>query len=488
MSLFDDDFYSTRVSRRTRWAHREEKSAPFGKPLRRRGGLGRSSLGIALASSLISAAVVVLVFGLVTGFHRGGAASAGVSAPVSAVKAGDPQEKTIQAAAKVRPAVVSIINEQALPPGASLNKDPNSDGQSDDGLTEAALGSGFIFEKVKGKAHILTNYHVIADAKAVKAVLSDGQTRDATIVGKDQVSDLAVLAIDDKGIDTVTDFGDSNGLRAGQWVMAIGNPLGLSDSLSVGIVSKTKRVIPVSLSQDGVYDWEQEVIQIDASINQGNSGGPLIDLDGHVVGINSMKVADFGVEGVGFAIPSDVAQPIVQSLLKYGKVKRPYLGVYTMDLSQYFAQMQFSGSMDGSGGSEDGPGAAGNDGSIDPGADSGDTQSGDPRADSGAADPGDDGGAGSGGGGLELTPPDLKLPDSVREGVLVLEATGPAEKAGLTFNDVIVKLDNQSIDNTIELRKYLYDKKAIGDTIEITFYREGKKMTTSFELGENTDG
>ncbi|MFC5653163.1 S1C family serine protease [Paenibacillus solisilvae] len=469
MSLFDDDFYSTRVSRRARVENLAEKQIPFG----RKSGRGWSSTRIAITSSVASAVAAMLVFGMFTGFHRGGVEAATVSTPLSTVQAGasDPLEKTISAAAKVRPAVVSIINEQAVPEGAQ-SSDASADAGDGSGLQEAALGSGFIFEKVKGKAHIITNNHVIADAVAVKAVLSNGETRDAKIIGTDEITDLAVLEIDDKGIDAVVSFGESDNLRAGQWVMAIGNPLGLSDSLSMGIVSKTKRIIPVSLSQDGVYDWEQEVIQIDASINQGNSGGPLIDLDGNVVGINSMKIADYGVEGVGFAIPSHIAMPIVESLLEYGKVKRPYLGVYTMDLDLYLAQQQSTGGITGPDGAEEG-GAGGDD----PGTD------GDSNADSSQ----NDNATSDDGSGLTLPQGDLKLPDDVDQGVIVLQASGPAEKAGLEFNDIIVKLDKQPITSTMDLRKYLYGKKEIGDDIEVTYYRDGKKQTVTFKLEEKTE-
>lgn len=470
MSLFDDDFYSTRVSRRTRVESLAGKQVSFG----RKSGGGWSPTRIALTSSVASTLAAMLVFGLFTGFHRGGVEAASVSTPISTVQAGDPLEKTISAAAKVRPAVVSIINEQAIPEGEA-GSDDTASGSADAGdgskLQEAALGSGFIFEKVKGKAHIITNNHVVADAAAVKAVLSDGETREAKVIGTDEITDLAVLEIDDKGIDTIASFGESDDLRAGQWVMAIGNPLGLSDSLSMGIVSKTKRIIPVSLSQDGVYDWEQEVIQIDASINQGNSGGPLIDLNGNVVGINSMKIADYGVEGVGFAIPSHIAMPIVQSLLEYGKVKRPYLGVYTMDLDQYLAQQQNAGSMTGPDGSDEGASNdQGTDGSGDSNADS--SQNGDSSED---------------GAGTALPQGDLKLPDDVDQGVIVLQATGPAGKAGLAFNDIIVKLDKQPITSTMDLRKYLYGKKEIGDSIDVTYYRDGKKHTVTFKLEEKSE-
>lgn len=449
MSLFDDDFYSTRVSRKVRSSGRDGKSFSFGKP---RSDGGWSNVRIALTSSLVSALAAVTVFGLSVGFDGGGSHRANPT--VAAVQTGDPLERTIQAAEKVRPAVVSIINEQSFSSmrGGAAGSEGSDDGNS--GLEEAALGSGVIFQKEKGKAYIITNNHVVEDAIAVKAVLSNGEIREASVIGTDAITDLAVLEIDAKGIDVVAEIGDSNGLRAGQWVMAIGNPLGLSDSLTMGIVSKTHRIIPVSLSQDGVYDWEQEVVQIDASINQGNSGGPLIDLNGKVVGINSMKVADFGVEGVGFAIPSHYAMPIVESLMEFGKVKRPYLGVYSMDLEQYWAQQASRKGADTSEDSE-----------LDE----------------------EDWMEDAEGDGTELPPIELDLPKDVRDGVIVLETVGPAKDAGLKFNDVIVKLDKQAIGSTMELRKYLYAKKQIGDEIEVTLYRDGEKQTLHLTLGEKEE-
>ncbi|MBP3966858.1 S1C family serine protease [Paenibacillus lignilyticus] len=462
MSLFDDDFYSTRVSRRIRSTGRD---ASFSK----RGiGIRWTPVRVAVASSMVSALAAVLVFGLFTGFDRSEGSVSAVAGVTNVGLSNDPLEKTISAAAKMRPAVVSIINEQAQPESDGNDSAGTDGGDGSPELQQAALGSGFIFEKVKGKAHIITNNHVIEDAVAVKAVLSNGETRNARVVGTDAITDLAVLEIDADGIDAVAEFGESEGLRAGQWVMAIGNPLGLSDSLTMGIVSKTKRIIPVSLSQDGNYDWEQEVIQIDASINQGNSGGPLIDLDGNVVGINSMKIAEYGVEGVGFAIPSHIAMPIVQSLLEYGKVKRPYLGVYTMDLGLYMAQQ--AAAAQGHGDDDGSAGGADQEQSTEEGSQSGD----------GAAVGGEDEG-------VMMPQGDLKLPDDVKQGVIVLQAVGPAEEAGLAFNDVIVKLDNVSISSTMELRKYLYGKKTIGDEIEVTFYRDGKKQTTTFKLAEKTE-
>ncbi|WP_308636954.1 S1C family serine protease [Paenibacillus silvisoli] len=467
MSLFDDDFYSTRVSRRIRSVGRRDVS--FGK---RGGGIRWTPVRMAVASSVVSALAVVLVFGAFTGFERGDHAVTAVSGVTNVGMSDNPLEKTISAAAKMRPAVVSIINEQAQPDSGSADGSGSADdgsGEGDSGLAQAALGSGFIFEKVKGKAHIITNNHVIEGAVAVKAVLSTGETLDAKVVGTDAITDLAVLEVDADHVDAVAEFGDSDGLRAGQWVMAIGNPLGLSDSLSMGIVSKTKRVIPISLSQDGNYDWEQEVIQIDASINQGNSGGPLIDLDGNVIGINSMKIAEYGVEGVGFAIPSHIAMPIVQSLLEYGKVKRPYLGVYTMDLDLYLSQQTAGAGLGGEQLPLPGEGSSSDDGSA------------------GSAAEGDDVAPEGNDDSVMQPQGELKLPEGVDQGVIVLQAVGPAAEAGLAFNDIIVKLDNMPISSTMELRKYLYGKKEIGDEIEVTFYRDGEKRTTTFKLAEKTE-
>ncbi|WP_028608640.1 S1C family serine protease [Paenibacillus harenae] len=449
MGLFDDDFYSTKVSRR---ASRENRRGDFAFPYR--SGVRKwSNVRIAFVSSFTSAVAATLLFGVFFGGGSGAAGDGGAVPAAGVINTMDPLERPVQASAKVRPAVVSIINEQPFSFG--IGGEEQEDRSEEKGtLREAGIGSGVIIDKVDGKAIIITNYHVVDKAQAVKAVLMNGEKREARIVGKDQITDLAVLEIDAKGIDVVAEIGDSSVLRPAEYVMAIGNPLGLGESVSSGIISKTQQIVPVSLNQDGVYDWEQEVIQIDASINQGNSGGPLIDLDGRVIGINSMKIADLGVEGIGFAIPINHAMPIVESLMKQGYVSRPYLGVYTMDLEQYWEQQSI----------ED---AFGEDPDEEKDADSGKDE--------------EDGAAGDSAGA------ELKLPDEIFDGVIVLEAVGPAKKAGLLFNDVIVKLDNQSIGSTMELRKFLYGKKKIGEEIKISYYRNGKLLETKFKLGEKEE-
>nr|WP_285891246.1 trypsin-like peptidase domain-containing protein [Paenibacillus pasadenensis] len=442
--MFDDEFYSTRISRRTTKLGRQQMP---GFPLRSRKDWGAGRL---VAVSAVSGAAIIVALTLALGGGDGKPASVEAlsAAATGLVAPGDAIQQTVAASAKVRPAVVSIVNEQAmqLPDSGEGSGDelPLPDGGEEGQLQPASVGSGVIFAKKDGKAYIITNNHVIEGAASLKAVMIDGESRPAKLVGGDYITDLAVLEIDGKGIDTIAKMGDSAKLQSGEMVMAIGNPLGLGDSLSMGIVSKTKQIIPVSLSQDGNYDWEQEVIQTDASINQGNSGGPLIDMKGEVIGINSMKISDVGVEGVGFAIPSNNVMPIVDQLMNQGKVPRPYLGVYTLDLDAYFAQQGFLGGEEESEGEGSG--------------ESTEEESGGPN-----------------------------LPADVTEGVIVLESVGPAMEAGLQFNDVITKLDDQPIRSTMELRKYLYGKKKIGDKIEVTFYRDGKQQSASFKLEDKTE-
>lgn len=440
MSIFDDDFYSTKVSRRTtRSKQQEDNYFPVGSERK------WSNLRIAFISSFTSAVAATVLFGVLSGAFGGGAAL-----PAGAMTSSDPSERTIIATAKVKPAVVSIINEQmfSIGMGGGLLRE----GEQGSGmLREAGVGSGVIIEKKDGKAFIVTNYHVVENAQKVKTVLTTGEIREARIVGLDQITDLAVLEIEGKGIDTIAEIGDSSSLRAAEFVMAIGNPLGMGESITMGVVSVIKEVVPVSLNQNGVIDWEQEVIRVDAAINQGNSGGPLINLNGRVVGINSMKIADFGVESIGYAIPINNAMPIVESLISKGYVPRPYLGVYTMDLEQYWGQQELERKLE------------------------------EKQSDSGKDTTSDEAEAGKGIKGA------IKLPDEVLTGVIVLEAVGPSRKAGLQFNDVIVKLDDQRIGSTMELRKYLYSRKEIGDEIKVSFYREGKLQSVKLKLDEKAE-
>jgi serine protease Do len=189
-----------------------------------------------------------------------------------------------------------------------------------------ALGSGFI---ISADGYIVTNHHVVAQADKVQISLRESEkTYDAEIVGTDEETDLALLKIEaDRELPSL-EFGDSGNLEPGQWVVAIGNPFGLSHTVTAGIVSAKGRVIGA-----GPYD---NFIQTDASINPGNSGGPLLNLQGEVVGINSAIVAQG--QGIGFAIPSNMAEDVISQLKKYQTVKRGWLGVTIQDVDQDTAQ------------------------------------------------------------------------------------------------------------------------------------------------------
>ncbi|QCT04867.1 peptidase S1 and S6 chymotrypsin/Hap [Paenibacillus algicola] len=450
MGLFDDDFYSTRVSGRE---SRELKKAPAPakwRVSRRRKPL--STLQISAISSVCSALIAVLLFSLLTGHSTGSSPAAGLSGHELTPTNGDPYERLVNAAAKVRPSVVSVVThkdpEPVLPEEQELAPDEASPedeswleelpedfdfGENFDfgeefapegGMEENSLGSGVIFKKIENKAYIVTNNHVVEGADRLEVVTVTGESKDAVLIGTDKVSDLAVLSIDSKGIGEVAELGDSSKLRLGETVFAIGNPLGLGDSLTSGIISYTNRVIPVSLNQDGVYDWEAEVIQTDAAINEGNSGGALVDLNGRVIGINTMKIAESGVEGLGFAIPVNDVTEIVKEIMMTGKVARSYLGVYTVDLGNPYAPLS--------------------------------------KKD------------------LE----ELKLPKDVQEGVVVLDVLGPAEKAGLKLNDVITQFNGKPITTTLELRKFLYHETKVGDSLNVTLYREGKQQDLKVKLEE----
>jgi serine protease DegS len=188
---------------------------------------------------------------------------------------------------------------------------------------ERTLGSGVIIDE---QGHIVTNHHVIANAEAIRVQLADGRTADATIVGRDPDTDLAVLQINLKNL-PVMPLGRSDQLKVGDVVLAIGDPLGLSQTVTHGIVSATSR------QQLGVATLE-DFIQTDAPINVGNSGGALIDTNGELIGINTAIVAkNLGVEGIGFAIPVNMVRGVVSAIIANGRVVRGWIGILPEDLT-----------------------------------------------------------------------------------------------------------------------------------------------------------
>lgn len=385
MSLFQDDFYSTKVSR---W-----RQARRGIPTAR---TGNQIFWMVVGSVGCGMTLMLLVVALVSGISRIGGGSGG---------GGSREERVVTAAAKVRPTVVTVLSTF-------------KDGEK---VTGTAIGSGVVFEKTGGKGRIVTNNHVVDGASGLEVVLSGGDRKKADLVGKDRITDLAVLEVDGDGIRETAVFGDSDILQSGETAISIGNPLGLNyaQTVTVGVISSPKVLLPSLTDGMGGVEWEMNLIQTDAAINQGNSGGALVSLDGKVVGINSMKLAESGVEGLGFAIPINEARPIIDALLKDQKVKRPYIGVSTLELSGFTE-------------------------------------------------------------GTEV----LKLPADVTKGAVVMEAMGPARNAGLKTNDVIVEMDGQPIEGTLSLRKYLYNHKKIGDKLKVTYYRSGKKASVTLVLEE----
>ncbi|PSL45911.1 HtrA-like peptidase [Salsuginibacillus halophilus] len=310
----------------------------------------------------------------------------------------------------VSKAVVGVFNLQ------------QSDFWSNEGVNEGT-GSGVVYREEGDSAYIVTNQHVIEGAGQVEVSLASGSRVEAEILGEDVLTDLAVLRIPSDEVETVANFGDSETLRSGEPAIAIGNPLGpeFSRTVTQGIISATERSIPVDLTGDGQMDWNAEVLQTDAAINPGNSGGALININGDVIGINSMKIAQAAVEGIGFAIPTSIALPVIEDLEQFGEVQRPEMGVSISSLSEipsYHWQET------------------------------------------------------------------LGLPEDVEEGVFIMDViTGsPAAEAGLQEYDVIIEIDGQPIADGHDLRQYLYNEAESDGTIEVSIYRGNSQETLEVQL------
>ncbi len=190
-----------------------------------------------------------------------------------------------------------------------------------------ALGSGFVISE---DGYIVTNNHVIDGADEIMIEFFDGKELPATLVGRDKNVDIALLKVEAGGALPFVDFGDSDVARVGDWVMAMGNPLGQGFSVSTGIISARNREL------SGAYD---DFIQTDAAINRGNSGGPLFDMDGDVIGVNTAIMSPTGGSiGIGFSMASKVVEPVVKQLKEFGEVRRGWLGVNIGDVTQDMAQ------------------------------------------------------------------------------------------------------------------------------------------------------
>jgi serine protease Do len=253
-------------------------------------------------------------------------------------------------AEKLLPAVVNISTTQAiegrsvpqmpqLAPGSPFEEffkefmDRNrQQGDQRRQRKATSLGSGFVINIGKnGDAFVITNNHVIEGADEITVILQDNDRLKAELVGRDVKTDIAVLKVKSNDKMVAVSFGNSDDARVGDWVIAIGNPFGLGGTVTTGIISARGRDI-----QSGPYD---NFIQTDASINRGNSGGPLFDMDGKVIGINSAIYSPSGGSvGIGFSIPSSGAQPIIKQLIKFGEVKRGWLGVHIQGVTEEIAE------------------------------------------------------------------------------------------------------------------------------------------------------
>lgn len=288
-------------------------------------------------------------------------------------------------------------------------------------LSEYGTGSGVIYKIDGDDAYIVTNNHVIEGAGKIEVTLQGGEKETAELIGSDALTDLAVLKINSKQVDTALEFGDSDKLRAGDSVVAIGNPLSLdfSGTVTQGIISAPSRSIDVKTTAG---NWKMDVIQTDAAINPGNSGGGLLTTDGKVIGINSLKIAENGVEGLGFAIPSNDVVPLLEEITKNGKIERPYIGVGLADLAEVPYMY------------------------------------------------------------VQDLPQEVKGGVMVAS----VDPTSPAGKAGLKEQDVITAINGTEVSNSMELRKFLYSELKIGDKATLTVYSGAKKRTVELTLTTNS--
>lgn len=289
---------------------------------------------------------------------------------------------------------------------------------------QISTGTGFVYKKDKNKAYIMTNNHVIDEADSVKVEFNDKSEKiDASIVGGEVYSDIAVLTIDADEASTVVETGDSAGVKLGDTIFTVGSPMGLTykGTVTKGILSGKERMVEVNLTGNAT-DYYMNVLQIDAAVNPGNSGGPLCDVSGKVIGIISLKIVQDEVEGMGFAIPIEDALEYANSIEKGGSIERPYIGISMIDLSEEYYLWQNR----------------------------------------------------------------ITIPEGVDEGVAVLEVVSgsPAAKAGFKKGDIIVKLGDEDISSLAEFRYELYRHK-IGDKLEVTYYRNGERKTATITLGKS---
>lgn len=283
-------------------------------------------------------------------------------------------------------------------------------------------GSGVIYKVNGHKAFVITNNHVVENNQSLRIVLNTGESIDARLIGSDALSDIALLEVESDSNLMPMVLGDSSKLNVGETVLAIGSPSGenFSGSLSVGVISGKDRVIEVDTNNDYVPDWDMVLVQTDAAINPGNSGGALVNMAGQLIGINTLKLLDITVEGMGFANPINEVISIVNQIENQGEVIRPFLGISGLSVSDLILRSQYY--------------------------------------------------------------PNYQLPD-IQSGVYINEIVNgsPADKAGIEKGDVITKINENEVDDFKTFRRFLYQLK-VGDTMEIEVFRNSEYIKTQVQL------
>lgn len=290
------------------------------------------------------------------------------------------------------------------------------------GDTQYASGSGFLYKVDDNKTYIITNHHVVSGGDNYKVTFTNGDIEEATLLGGDQYSDIAVLEVKTKENFDAVDIGSTEALRIGDTTFTVGAPLDNVYSWTVtrGIISGKERLVEISLDSYNNTDYIMNVLQTDAAVNSGNSGGPLCDSNGEVIGVISAKISASGVEGMGFAIPIEIAIEKAEQIINGESSDYPYLGASMANVTDVIYDRIYS----------------------------------------------------------------VYLKDSkLTSGVMIIdvEKNSSAEKAKLQTGDIIVEINGNKISNVAYLRYELY-KHEIGDTIEITYEREGKEKTVSVKL------
>lgn len=290
------------------------------------------------------------------------------------------------------------------------------------GDTQYSSGSGFLYKVNGKKTYIITNHHVVEGGDNYKVTYTNGEIEEATLLGGDQYADIAVLEVTTKDGFEAVNLGSTDALRVGDTTFTVGAPLDNVYSWTVtrGIISGKERLVEISLSNSSSTDYIMNVLQTDAAVNSGNSGGPLCDSNGEVIGVISAKISSTGVEGMGFAIPIEVAQEKAEQIINGESSEYPYLGSSMANVTDVMYDRTYSVYLRQS---------------------------------------------------------------SLTSGVMIIdvEKNSGAEKAKLQSGDIIISINGNKISNVAYLRYELY-KHNIGDTIEITFEREGKEKTVSVKL------